>query len=375
MLAKLSLRRSGGESGGSGDVGAGCLSSTEGGERSLGRDEKGCCWRSGRRCSRLEGRGAGRRCAGSESQRGGGKVLSSRVSVAVVVGLGLDGLLEVGRGSCSVSGEGWGGMEYMDVGDGGAGRIRRLRGLLGMESGAGVSEDVVWRDCIGAVCMKVSKFVVVGIYSVLLMGPSGYTTAADGWAVANACGVGRFGVLAVTLSERRGSVLALDTSFAVRKGRKEGAFLDFGHIKDLLDSFLDWLSWLIRSGSKVIRRCWVVSTSVRAEGARIGTTASLWVSDSDDVTSSRAWRRGLECSNLADCFGCFDSSLCMPRRSLPELLGAGRGSDDGLGDGAATSSVSNSSSFPKLGGSNNFSAGILFRPKRVSSDSGAPVFL
>lgn len=218
--------------------------------------------------------------------------------------------------------------------------------------------------------MKVSKSVVVGIYSVLLIGPSWYITAADGCVVANACGVERFCVFGCELSDCRGSVLALNTSFAVTKGSKEeGGFPDLGHVDVLLDSFLDWLSRLICSASNVIRRCWVVCTSARAEGAMIGTRASLRISESDDVTSSRAWRRGLECWNLADCFGCFDSSLCMPRRSLPELLGAGGGSDDG------TSSVSNSSSLPQLGGSNNLSAGILFRPKRVSSDSGAPVFL
>ncbi len=94
------------------------------------------------------------------------------------------------------------------MGDGGVERIRRLRGLLGMESGAGISGDGAWRDCgfwiraVGAVCMKVSKFVGVGIYSVLLIGPSWYTTAADGWVVVDACGVVRFGVLAATLPER-----------------------------------------------------------------------------------------------------------------------------------------------------------------------------
>ncbi len=66
----------------------------------------------------------------------------------------------------------------MDVGDGGSERIGCVRGFLGMESGAGISEDGVWRNwgscirAIGAACMKVSMFVVVGIYSVLLIGPS-----------------------------------------------------------------------------------------------------------------------------------------------------------------------------------------------------------
>lgn len=111
MLATLSRRRCGEESDGSNNVGAGRLSSTDGGERSLWLDEKGWCWRSGGRWSRLEGRGAGRRCAGRESQRGGGKVVSSQVCVAAVVGWVFDGLAGAGSGFCSVSGEEGDGLE------------------------------------------------------------------------------------------------------------------------------------------------------------------------------------------------------------------------------------------------------------------------
>lgn len=225
-----------------------------------------------------------------------------------------------------------------------------------------------------SVHMKASTEAVVGMYAVAANVPRVDGVTDGGWWDAEACGFERVRVLVIAVRERRLEFWTAAKSLEVTNGSRYTGLEIVGHVDDPKNSLSASGFCLTALGASFLGTGWVLRDRVIAEGASIDTIASLWNSESDPV-SSRARRRGFECSNLTCGFVRLLNSVRKPLRGLSESLTIGRGAVAFSGDAITKASVSYSCSVSSIGGSNSFPAGILFSPMCMSSGSGALICL